>query len=97
VLKFVCDCTACDWEGSTADTAEAAAVQGAEHVSEHHAAALAADAIFYLRLWSFQQVRLVAGQLPEIGAEPPAGEPGTPSHPSEGIPPGKPDRPKRER
>lgn len=63
---FFCDCTACGWEGPPADTAELAAAAGGEHVTLAHAAALAQGNVSYLRIWSYQQVVIGLGNLPQF-------------------------------
>lgn len=67
MLMFLCDCTGCGWESPPADTAEAAATAGAEHVTQQHPAVVGAGAVTYLRLWNFQQIILEAGHLPDVG------------------------------
>lgn len=59
--RFVADCAQCSWESAVADTPEVAATEGVGHLQAHHSAVLAAGDVSFIRVWSFDQLRVIVG------------------------------------
>lgn len=59
--RFVATCAVCRWESATADTADVAAVEGVGHLQAQHPAVLATGDVSFIRVWSFQQLRVIVG------------------------------------
>ena len=79
MTRFLASCSVCDWESPTADTAEVAAVAGVGHLQAQHAAVLAAGDVSFIRVWSFEQLRVIVGTADITLDAEPAQHPQTPA------------------